>query len=403
MTISNPVAMLDEAERLLNAGQTGSAGDICREVLYDAPGDARAVLLAARALRTDNRQAEAVSILQSIPAEEMTADICLELGTCLQQLGRLEASRSLFLRAVEKSPDGVQAVKRLSRVNSLLGHHEEAAECCIRLIGVRPEGIFQVYPNLVRALLSAGQSLIALEYCDKVLAINPASRFALALKYIALANLGRIEGARDLINADEYVKQIDLACPPGFDGVADFNACLTDHILHHTRLLKDPQQYSTRGGWQSVVGRLFEKNAMLGRTMMHVIGNALDEYLRRLPAGYKQQGAWKGFGSKGRRIESWAVVLERQGVQDPHIHPSSWLSGAYYINVPDAEDSLNPDAGNFVVGRGPDYLQVSSEPLPSMVTPVPGEFCIFPSYYWHNTVPVESRRQRICIAFDWVM
>ena len=168
-------------------------------------------------------------------------------------------------------------------------------------------------------------------------------------------------------------------------------------------LIRDPPQYSTRGGWQSVVGRLFEKNAVLGSTMTNVIGNAPDEYLGRIPAGYKQQGAWKGFGSKGRRIESWAVVLERQGVQDPHIHPSSWLSGAYYINVPDAEDSLNPDAGNFVVGRGPNYLQVSSEPLPSMVRPVAGEFCIFPSYYWHNTVPVESSQRRICIAFDWVM
>jgi len=152
-----------------------------------------------------------------------------------------------------------------------------------------------------------------------------------------------------------------------------------------------------------VAGRLFENNAALGRSMMSVIGNALDEYLNLMPSDFMQQAAWRGFGSRARSVESWAVVLERQGAQNPHIHPSAWLSGAYYISVPDAKDSLNPCAGNFVIGQGPEFLQVSSAPEPCMIRPTEGMFCIFPPYYWHNTVPVESSRQRICIAFDWIM
>ena len=146
---------------------------------------------------------DAVSLLQSTPAEEMTAESYLELGTCLKQLNRLEESRTALLHAFDLGPDSVPVIRHLSKVTSMLGRHDEAAEYLERILKKIPESIVDVYPVLVRALLAGGQPEKALGYCNNVLKINPALRFALALKYISLSNMGDVEGAYGVINTED--------------------------------------------------------------------------------------------------------------------------------------------------------------------------------------------------------
>jgi len=351
----------------------------------------------------DSNAKEVPALLEMIQAGTMTIETGLELVTRLQQLDKPQEAYTALLLMVEKTPDSIPALMHLAKQAYLLGKHENSCEYYRRVIKLRPDKFPDIYPRLVRALLSAGHHADALDYCEKALTINPTQRFALAFKYIALANLGDMNNAQAIINPEEYVKRVKPECPPGFDSIADFNAYLINHIQHNTKLNRDPPQYSTHGGWQSEFRKLFENNVALGRTMLDFIGKAQDKYLRLIPADYIRQSAWEGFGKKSRSIEVWAVVLEQQGAQDPHIHPSSWLSGAYYLEVPDTGDSSNPHAGKFVVGRGPDFLHTAAEPAPYKIRPEEGTFSIFPSYYWHSTIPVASSTKRICIAFDWLM
>ena len=130
-----------------------------------------------------------------------------------------------------------------------------------------------------------------------------------------------------------------------------------------------------------------------------LILQAVEDYMSALP-----QDAGDSF-SQGRPqrwyLNVWSVVLGAAGYQKPHIHPSAWLSGVYYVRVPDvvAED---PDrqAGWIEFGQPSERLAIAQPPAVHCLQPRPGLMVLFPSYFYHRTVPFESGEQRISIAFD---
>ena len=90
-------------------------------------------------------------------------------------------------------------------------------------------------------------------------------------------------------------------------------------------------------------------------------------------------------------LSGWSVVLKQGGYQKRHIHPESVVSGVVYIQLPEESADKDKKEGNLV--------------FPSnnmkMVTPKEGMAVLFPSYLAHETVPISSNEERICIAFNW--
>lgn len=77
------------------------------------------------------------------------------------------------------------------------------------------------------------------------------------------------------------------------------------------------------------------------------------------------------------------------------MHPSSWLSGVYYVAVPDAADA-NDQAGWIELGRPEERFELAAEVR--TYRPEAGLMVLFPSFI--RTIPFQSRRKRISIAFD---
>ena len=101
------------------------------------------------------------------------------------------------------------------------------------------------------------------------------------------------------------------------------------------------------------------------------------------------------------RLSIWGVVLGAEGHQIPHIHPSAWLSGVYYVRLPGAMDSPDREpAGYIEFGRPPAHFHFSSDPRVRLIRPLQGHMLLFPSYFYHRTEPFESNDTRISIAFD---
>jgi uncharacterized protein (TIGR02466 family) len=101
------------------------------------------------------------------------------------------------------------------------------------------------------------------------------------------------------------------------------------------------------------------------------------------------------------RLTAWSVVLEAQGHQIPHIHPSAWLSGVYYAEVPDVVSTPGEHpAGWIEFGRPPEHYHTRTEPEAKLFQPREGLLLLFPSYLYHRTVPLEATGRRISIAFD---
>ena len=100
-------------------------------------------------------------------------------------------------------------------------------------------------------------------------------------------------------------------------------------------------------------------------------------------------------------LNIWAVVLGAQGYQSPHIHSSAWLSGVYYVAVPSSvQTACESNDGWIEFGRPLFQFRASGEPKMRQVRPGPGVMVLFPSYFYHHTLPSHSDELRISIAFD---
>jgi uncharacterized protein (TIGR02466 family) len=102
-------------------------------------------------------------------------------------------------------------------------------------------------------------------------------------------------------------------------------------------------------------------------------------------------------------LNIWGVVMESQGHQLSHVHPSAWMGGVYYPELPpEIDDPAQAQAGWIEFGRANDEFYRHSEPMTRVLKPAEGLLVTFPSYFWHRTIPFQSNRRRISVAFDAV-
>ena len=96
----------------------------------------------------------------------------------------------------------------------------------------------------------------------------------------------------------------------------------------------------------------------------------------------------------------WATVLDEGGHQTPHIHPSGWLSGVYYVAIPPGDGG--DEHGWIEFGRPPPEYAFREPPKTKALRPRAGLLVLFPSYFYHRTLPFSGTATRISIAFDVV-
>lgn len=118
------------------------------------------------------------------------------------------------------------------------------------------------------------------------------------------------------------------------------------------------------------------------------LNEAARAYMENKPLLQKIRDQKKG----NLELSGWCVVLKKGGHQKRHIHPESLVSGVVYIKLPSESADEQKKEGNLV--------------FPSnnmkMVTPKEGMAVLFPSYLPHETVPISSDDERICIAFNLI-
>ena len=99
------------------------------------------------------------------------------------------------------------------------------------------------------------------------------------------------------------------------------------------------------------------------------------------------------------KFECWSVHLKKEGFNIPHIHPSGWLSGVFYLKIPNK--ITGNEAGIQFHLNGDDFKIINNSEMPSKkISPIFGDLVLFPSSLFHSTVPFNSDEERICIAFD---
>jgi uncharacterized protein (TIGR02466 family) len=102
-------------------------------------------------------------------------------------------------------------------------------------------------------------------------------------------------------------------------------------------------------------------------------------------------------------LTMWAIIIEAEGFQVPHIHPSGWLSGVYYVRLPEVVHAPDGKQAGWIEFGEP-YSDIAHSVRPELraFEPEEGLLLMFPSYFYHRTLPFVSDQQRISISFDVV-
>lgn len=324
-------------------------------------------------------------------------DLLDRLGMLYLQTRRFDAAIDAYTRLIGLEPAKAAAWFNLGRAHEGLGAHEDAVASFRKAAALQPDSP-KILTAIAGAELDCDRPDAALAACERCLALRPGDSGALAFKAVALQALGDAHGAEALLGLDRFLHVERVDPPSGFPSLAAFNRALVDHITGHPTLSFDFPAYSCHRGATSD-DLLVEPKGPIAQ-LESIIGDAVERYRAAMPRGDDHPfvaaapGQW--------RMEAWATILESQGHQSAHIHPTGWLSGVYYLQLPETVKSEHPDQPGWIeFGCPPDHFPASSrEGDFRRICPQEGLLLLFPSYVYHRTVPFPDTARRISVAFD---
>ena len=353
----------------------------------------------ALALQKLGRVEEAIAFYQRVPAGEKSEFIAqFNRGLLLQGRGQHIDAASAFARASEIDPADPKPRFQLGGVFYAMGRFDEAIACYRQLLQQKPDTV-GVYGNLAKALWAKGDAAGAQAACDDGLRQQPGDTAVIAFKAAMLLETGNHAVARELVDFDRFLKPLCVPPPAGFNSIPEFNKAISQYALSHPTLVFEPRNHATKSGRHT--GDLMLKAGGPVPAFASAVEGAVRQYLREVPADPAH--AFAAQRPARWRLSAWAVVMEGQGYQAPHIHPQAWLSGVYYASVPpDMVAADSAQAGWIEFGEPlPDY-HFTAKPELRLIKPEEGLMLLFPSYFFHRTLPFSAGGTRISIAFDVV-
>lgn len=143
---------------------------------------------------------------------------------------------------------------------------------------------------------------------------------------------------------------------------------------------------SNRGGWQSetnlweqeVFKPLLEKTTAVTQSIIESISQNRPQMVIRA---------------------MWGNINPKGGMNFTHVHPSGWMSGVYYIQLPQGTDEITFEDPR--PARMMDFQRsclVSDEYFSHR--PKVGELLLFPSWLPHFVLPNTSNEERISVSFN---
>jgi tetratricopeptide (TPR) repeat protein len=377
------------------ANRSVEAESLIAGALAHWPADARLHSLLVELRWQRGAGAEATSTLEraihDFPAELQLRLVAADL---LRSMGYPARALQLLEEGLGRAPDSAAF---LTSTGVMLDELDRPADALALLRAAIPRARYpaQAQRNLVPALLRTGAVEEARSICDALLAATPDDQMLLAYRTTALRLAGDAEHAR-LCDFGRLVRTYVLDPPPSYGGIEKFNETLGRVLTVLHQAVQRPIAQSLRGGTQTARNDLPVDDPVVA-DFMGMLDAPIRDYISRLdatslhPVDRRKRESYRVTGS-------WSVLLSPGGFHVDHVHPQGWLSSAYYVELPRVERDESRAAWlkfgepGVKVGLPPEYF----------VKPTAGMLVLFPSYFWHGTVPFHEGGGRLTAAFDVV-
>ncbi len=386
----------------LARGSSQAFVELARQAAALRPDDPQSWEGLAQALILAGQEEEAIAVLtEAVARLPASVALALRLADAHRRTGRSDLARVTLDRApAPADEDRQQALSRLTTLMAM-APPDEAGRRAREVLAMDP-ACGEAIECLGREARRDGTPEIMLPVCQEALRRMPGhagARYELAA---ALARLGRIREARQLIDLEQFVSVTTLAPPPPYADAASFEAALARAIADNPTLKPDPPGKATRGGFQTAINLAHEGGSGGGSgaltLLLERIREAVEAFADGLPTG--SSDPFVQARPEAAALDAWAVVYPGDGRQSAHIHGGGWLSGVYYVSVPPPQPE-DPRGGCLVLGGEIDADDAGEPPWGRrLIRPAAGQLILFPSHVPHATVATRARAPRICIAFD---
>ncbi|NNF52049.1 MAG: tetratricopeptide repeat protein [Gammaproteobacteria bacterium] len=336
------------------------------------------------------------SLEQSLQLDENNSEAWTALGVARHRQGNNAAASEAYRSALALNPRNTEAMGNLAISLHDDGQLGEAIAGYRQVLTLAP-GDLRAASHLADALLEAGDCQAALTVTDDLLQRFPGHSGALSSRGVALHRLAMHKDYEALVDMQALIFPFDLSVPEGFASLGEFNAALARHVQGHETLRYEPSGHATRGGHHTGDLLRFEKGPVA--ELERAVRQAVDAYMRR-PADLSGHPVQVSAPSQ-YKLSMWSVIMHSAGHQLPHVHPSAWLSGVYYAQLPGVVSEQGSDqAGWIEFGQPPEKLAGGSAFPVRRFAPREGRMFLFPAFLYHQTVPFVSDEPRISLAFD---
>lgn len=213
---------------------------------------------------------------------------------------------------------------------------------------------------------------------------------------VAEAHGGHPATVERLVDYDRFFRAATMAAPDGRDQAA-FTSALAAEIKTDLEYHDKPAGRAIRHAWRRSI--TMGSSGPAAKSWFKSVRSEIDAYIAALPQD--RDHPFIGSRPADYRVGAWAVVSSGDSFHKPHMHPSAWLSGVYYVVCPEISRVNGSRRGWLKLGP-PTKYGVSTQQgwRERMIAPEPGTLVLMPSYFFHGTEPMGVDEERICIAFD---
>lgn len=375
----------------------GDAADAYMRCIELAPGYAPAHYNLAGIEMSASQPQEAVKHYKNaILADPGYVEAHFGMGVAYQEAEQFEAAIESYRQAILHDENHAGAHANMGFSYKELGRFEDAHDAYRKAIALDPDNS-KILTTMCDVYLAAGDPATGLKLCDVFLETHPGDVSAMAFKAAALNELEDYERLRAVHDFDRLIRPAIIDVPDGYSDLSQFNEALVNHVLNHPTLVEAPASYSTMNGRHT------------SELLTGDLGPMADfeQVIRRMEAKYREDvhidssQSWLAQRPSKTRLNCWSVVMNSQGYQLSHIHPSGWLSGVYYPRLPDVIEDDDPNHEGWIeFGRTTDNYSGKRDPDVRKYKPREGLMVLFPAYFYHRTIPFNSEQLRFSIAFD---
>jgi tetratricopeptide (TPR) repeat protein len=374
--------------------------ELTRQALQRNPGSPVLRLRLAKLLNQLDAFDETVALLTSLPCGQLDFEALRSLAWAYFALGgaanrqlSFETSERAFAAAADDQQrsralgDQVKALPRQGKTDLV----RDLLRSALELDPTNDDACERLALHLQRRRQPG--DVIALT--DSLAARGVGHARLFAARAGAFAQLGEIDRAREVLNLSQFLYHQPIRTPAGWEDVERFNAALAGELLTRPELRYNRYGSASASTWRVDAAAVGDAPAM--RALLQVIVEAAEGHSAKL-SGHP----WLASRPERAALRSWCVITGADGFERWHMHPDGWMSGGYYVQVPDAVETHDDGRGCLAFGLPTEVVgEAASEAFgETRVKPRAGSLTLFPSHAHHRTYPHGDAGRRICIAFD---